>query len=274
MIYAYDPNIKSFQVRSAQDRVRYHNQIERIRTKHQRVMRSQLRNCFNLQKHAILNMDGDITMHDVEQIMYDTYPAFYKVFRYTYLAVGDDVYPMTVKTQDIGRSWRPIYVRSADEWDSELPYRIALDTWIKQECGNKIREIDNTTLRQVKKCYEKASNQDEFRQMMRELFDNSITPFRSNAIARTETAMATNRCSVETMRSTGFTGQKIWMAVGDMDTRDTHILLDGRTVGMEDKFRFIGQKGGQVIMDCPADSSFGAPPEEVINCRCDIGYEF
>lgn len=262
--------IKCIEVRSKMDRVRYFNAMERIRRKEQRVMRSRIRNVFNLQRMMIEDFEGDIGIQDVQNILLQTVKPMTDVFVDTYLRVADDIYPMTTKKLD--RSWRPYAHLRA--WDSEEDYQRAVRHWITNVCGEKITYIDNTTLRQVKKCYDKAHNQEEFRQMMVELFDNSITPFRSNAIARTETASATNRCSIETMRAADFDGYKTWFAVGDMDTRDTHMMLDGTKIGMDERFKWVNPQGIGCMMDVPCDSTYSPPASECVNCRCCVTYDF
>jgi uncharacterized protein with gpF-like domain len=53
---------------------------------------------------------------------------------------------------------------------------------------------------------------------------------------------------------------KIWVAVMDEATRDSHAMVDGEEVPIDHAF-----SNGLLY---PADSS--APAEEVINCRCVI----
>lgn len=252
---------------SARDRQRIHRQTERIRLTHQRAMRASLKQAFRTQEEAILSIP-EPTMDDVYGIVLRSVPMFTRIFEVTYVGVADDMYPLLDPLA--GKSYAPAIVRKDQD---ETLYEIAIREWIRRECGEKIVEINQTTLNQVKRIYERTSNQIEFRDEVSKLFDNSITPYRSNAIARTETACATNRASVETMRSLDFRGTKVWMAVGDADTRDTHALIDGMRVDFDGIFEYTGLRGGLVRMECPLDSKYAAPPEEVVNCRCDVGFE-
>lgn len=248
---------------SARDRQRVYRRTEQIRNKHQRSMRANLRSVFRTQEEAIMSLE-EPTLDDVYNILVRSVPLFTRVYETTYVSVAEDVYPML-----------DAYAGKSMQFKADEPtvYELAVREWIRAECGEKIVEINQTTLNQVKRAYERSANQIEFRNEMAKLFEDSIIPYRANAIARTETACATNRSSVETMKTLGFDGTKVWMAVGDADTRDTHARIDGMTVPHDGIFEYIGIKGGLVRMECPLDSKYGAPPEEVVNCRCFVGFE-
>jgi uncharacterized protein with gpF-like domain len=62
--------------------------------------------------------------------------------------------------------------------------------------------------------------------------------------------------------------KKIWSATGDDRTRDDHMEMDGQEVGVDEAFE---TPGGDFLM-FPGDSSLGAPPEQVANCRCAVEY--
>ena len=84
---------------------------------------------------------------------------------------------------------------------------------------------------------------------------------RAMIIARTEVPALFNRCSYETMVKAECIAAKIWLAVMDERTRDTHIIADGQQVPINEKFRVNG-----VWMMYPGDPAGG--PREVCNCRC------
>jgi len=271
--YAFDNYaVKGFTKGSmpARQRIRYHQQMERIRLTHQRGMRSNLKRIFRAQEDAILSLD-EITMNDVADILIRSVPAFDKVYEVTYAGIADDVYPMLVSDADAKALWERWATKGREE--EETAYGVAIREWIRRECGEKIVAINQTTLDQVKRIYESTANQIEFREAIAHLFDDSITPYRSNAIARTETACATNRASVETMDALGFEGRKTWLAVGDQDTRDTHMHVDGMTVDFDGYFEWDRPDGIHVKMECPLDGTWAPPASEVVNCRCDVGFE-
>lgn len=57
--------------------------------------------------------------------------------------------------------------------------------------------------------------------------------------------------------------EKIWVAVLDDKTRDSHVEADYQSVPQDDPFIVQGQK-----LMYPGDSSLGASLDNIINCRC------
>lgn len=57
--------------------------------------------------------------------------------------------------------------------------------------------------------------------------------------------------------------RKIWKTFGDSKVRPTHRKADGQEVPIDEPFDVGGYK-----MMFPNDSSLGAPPQEIVNCRC------
>jgi len=248
---------------------RYHQAMERIRLTAQRGMRANVRREFRAQEESILALP-DPTPDLVRSVLTLSLPDWYRIFEHTYVSIADKVYPYLDTTANIKARYEAMELKGEAE---ETEYEVAIREWVRRECGEKIVAINQVTLDRVKRIYETTENQIEFRTEVAKLFDDEF-PGRSNAIARTETACATNRAAVETMDVLGFDGWKVWMAVGDADTRDTHARIDGMRVRQDECFEYVGLKGGLVRMECPLDSKYGAPPEEVINCRCDVGFEF
>lgn len=94
---------------------------------------------------------------------------------------------------------------------------------------------------------------------------------RGERIARTETLSAMNAGRDEGMRQLIDSGEvdakavtKTWDASGDARVRDTHRILDGQTVPLNEPFK---SSTGAMLMH-PGDTSLGAGAEDVINCRC------
>lgn len=84
-------------------------------------------------------------------------------------------------------------------------------------------------------------------------------------IARTETHGAANFGANEAARETGLPLKKEWLASADERTRQDHADASGQTVGMDEPF----DVGGSQLM-FPGDPD--GPPEQVIQCRCGVGY--
>ncbi len=90
--------------------------------------------------------------------------------------------------------------------------------------------------------------------------------WRALRIARTEVIGAANLGSMVGARDTGEEMEKRWISMIDNKTRPDHIEMNGRRVGLHDKFDV-----GGVMMDYPGDQT--APPEQVINCRCTVAFK-
>jgi SPP1 gp7 family putative phage head morphogenesis protein len=90
---------------------------------------------------------------------------------------------------------------------------------------------------------------------------------RARTIARTEVISAYNGASEATVASYGadVVGGKEWIATHDTRTREDHRHADGQIKGMAEPFIV-----GGVPMTYPGDPI--APPGEVVNCRCTIGF--
>jgi hypothetical protein len=93
----------------------------------------------------------------------------------------------------------------------------------------------------------------------------TVTANRALTIARTETVGAANRGVLAAGNSISIPIKKLWIATPDDRTRDSHLEVDGQVVGRDESFIVGGSP-----MESPGDQ--GAPPEEVINCRCSMAW--
>ena len=94
---------------------------------------------------------------------------------------------------------------------------------------------------------------------------------RGETIARTELLQSLHHAQDEGLRQLVDDGKlnagqitREWDASEDSDTRDSHRHMDGQSVGLNEPFT----SGNGALMMHPGDSSLGAGPEEIINCRC------
>lgn len=71
------------------------------------------------------------------------------------------------------------------------------------------------------------------------------------------------------LKEKGLPVRKVWSAVLDERTRDTHILLNGTYANDEGYF---GEGILEVLLRCPADPN--GEPQEIYNCRCREGIVF
>lgn len=93
---------------------------------------------------------------------------------------------------------------------------------------------------------------------------------RAETIARNETSNVFALSQEEQRRELGQAGfrfTKTWVTSRDLRVRPSHFALDGTTVDQDEKFNVGGHKAGY-----PKDPAL--PPEESINCRCDVIEEF
>jgi SPP1 gp7 family putative phage head morphogenesis protein len=91
-----------------------------------------------------------------------------------------------------------------------------------------------------------------------------LPPYRSEAIARTETIRAYGAGSTQIYQANGIQEHQ-WLATLDNRTRDSHAEANGQVQPMDTPFDIGGSQ-----MAYPGDASLGAPPEEFVNCRCTV----
>lgn len=103
---------------------------------------------------------------------------------------------------------------------------------------------------------------------------DSYLALRGETVARTETLTALNAARREAFEQVVDQGirreniKKYWSTTRDGRTRDTHAAMQGQEVGIDEPF--VSPSGAQLMY--PGDSSLGAGPAEVIQCRCYHGY--
>jgi SPP1 gp7 family putative phage head morphogenesis protein len=151
---------------------------------------------------------------------------------------------------------------------AQIMTRLAL-RYIEQEMiRRRITAVTETTRQQivnvVRKGYDDGLGQRDIAKMIEPLLPQ-LAAYRADAIARTETHGAANYGSQEAAKQTGVPMKKEWLASYDDRTRDTHREANGQTAGMDDTFTV-----GDSQLQFPGDPA--GDPEEVINCRCSLGY--
>lgn len=106
---------------------------------------------------------------------------------------------------------------------------------------------------------------------------DSYVKLRAETISRTETAMSVNAAQHEAFnqsleragRDQSLVTRK-WKSAGDSRVRHTHMVLNNQEVrGMDLPFEVNG-----AMMRFPGDTSMGAGPAFVLNCRCMVQYNF
>ena len=151
---------------------------------------------------------------------------------------------------------------------AQIMRRRALQYIDQESVRRRIQQVTETTRRQIINAvnagYREGSTLPEVAASVRSVIP-AIARYRADAIARTETHGAANYGSNEAAKLTGLPLRREWLAAQDERTRESHAAADGQIVGVDEAF----DVGGSALM-YPGDPS--GPAEEVINCRCTLGY--
>ncbi|QIG67255.1 head morphogenesis protein [Rhizobium phage RHph_TM3_3_3] len=123
----------------------------------------------------------------------------------------------------------------------------------------------------------KPLDADTLNKVLMRLRDNNLR-LRGNTVARTETVTAVMSAKHDAFiqalsksnRDASLVTRK-WRSAGDSRVRHTHMILNAQEVrGMDMPF----QSSSGALLRYPGDTSLGAGAGEVINCRCDVEYNF
>lgn len=146
------------------------------------------------------------------------------------------------------------------EYEFNLTGEIA--GWIESRADIFLRSINETTLGTLKEQFAESLANAEGREALirriEQTYEN-INKARAALIARTEVHNSTQYGTMEGYRQAGLT-TKVWVAVLDRSTRDSHARIDGQERPLDRPF-----SNGLMF---PGDPN--GPAEEVINCRCVI----
>lgn len=100
-------------------------------------------------------------------------------------------------------------------------------------------------------------------------YQRQLLKLRGDAIGRTEAMRALHQAQDEALRQAVESGKlpatsvrRIWRSSHDLRVRRTHVVLDGKSVGLDEAFK--SPSGAHLMF--PGDPT--APAEETINCRC------
>ena len=153
----------------------------------------------------------------------------------------------------------------------------AIRSYIEREVGEKITNLSRSTrkkvLRRVKDAIAKAEAEGQTTIQAAKAIEGiygEFTKKRSLTIARTEIHNAASEGSLAGAKASGVPSlKKEWVSNLDSRVRDSHAEMNGRKVGIDEKF-LVPSKDGPDIMSGPGDPS--APADQVINCRCVLVY--
>tara|TARA_R110000782_G_scaffold50196_2_gene108934 strand:+ start:3992 stop:4774 length:783 start_codon:yes stop_codon:yes gene_type:complete len=164
--------------------------------------------------------------------------------------------------------------------DQNIPltpqFDLARKIWIKAVAAQKVTQIAGTTSEQAKKIIQQAAA-DAIEQGLDEKQTASLiqsriaddggrlSRLRSRVISRTESHSASNASNQMAVQASGVPMMKEWIASGGERTRENHLFASGQTAKLDEPFVV----GSDYLMQ-PGDP--GGSPEEIINCRCALGY--
>lgn len=104
--------------------------------------------------------------------------------------------------------------------------------------------------------------------------NSELGAMRARRIARTETVTASNGAAMIYAQTSGNKLNKIWIAVRDKRTRDSHRNIDGRIIPIEDPF-ILGKYADLKMMQPGVrkqPNGLSVPASEVVNCRCVVAF--
>ena len=137
-----------------------------------------------------------------------------------------------------------------------------LHSWLENKSKVFLKQVNETTFKQLQDQFSESITAGETYSELAKRVKNTygdITKGRSYTIARTETNGIMGKSTLDGYEQVGMR-IKIWVAVMDANTRDSHAMLDGEE-------KEINQPFSNGLM-FPSDPSGDA--EETINCRCSI----
>lgn len=157
------------------------------------------------------------------------------------------------------------YVRSARQELASGEAR-ALKNYLRRE--RRDRRFD----RSVRKALEQGKPVPaETRERMVTAYTNRLLNLRGEVIARTEAMASMHHATWESLRQAVASGKlqasqirRIWRSARDPRVRDSHAVLDGESVGLNEAF--VSPFGARLMF--PGDASQGAPASEIVACRC------
>lgn len=173
--------------------------------------------------------------------------------------------------------------RPALELKAQTRFEYLLKRWAATEAARKAKPIAGTTRDDINQAVQNAfaSEAAELIVIRDILATRAYSPWRADAIARTETHNAAMYASITTAedfaQEESVTMLKVWSPTQDERTRTLEKnqaghaeMEDAPAIGLADLFQVPRPDGGVDQMDRPGDPS--APANQVINCRCVLTY--
>lgn len=173
-------------------------------------------------------------------------------------------------TFSIAKSWLDMEVKLNPDVSITTPIVDgAIAEWIKMRGGSKITEITRTTMADINRIVSNGVRDGLAEREIGEMIEQ-VAPVkgasRAQTIARTEAHGSSMGIGLSIAGETNIPMRKVWITNESDRTREDHIDADGQERGLNEMFDVGGER-----LEYPGDPS--GSPENVINCRCVIGYE-
>lgn len=273
-------DLKLVNLRNASDRRRAWQSAERLRSAHMRRMARALSSAFKEEGREVVkaaeNASGDQVISAIEDAIDKSGRGFKRAFEENTREV------MRSFSERINRSLKgsalPVETKVAED-----RYEVFIRNWIAEYSGKKIKIVKRNSkklaVQRVQKILLEAVDDGLPVTVVSKQIETALaslytqwTRHRSARIARTETHAAANAASKNAAQVTGLELKKEWIASSDEErTREAHQkAAKMRPIPMDAKFRLKNRDGSISELDHPGDPNGSA--EQVINCRCTLGY--
>lgn len=138
------------------------------------------------------------------------------------------------------------------------PFSAAARAWITKNGAKSVKTILATNLDDVKQVILAGMGENlstpQIARNIRQFYTDQSS-WKAMRVARTEVCKASSFGNLEAARQSGVAKTKTWLSCRDERVRDEHALMDGETVGLNDKF------------------SNGLEYPEEPNCRCVLTFQ-
>ena len=219
-----------------------------------KLRRKEVRRVLELCKeHGDITLWADVIQSNLDEAyLYDWYKGLY-------VDAGMPRAKSTARDLSLGKA-----APEEGYWEAELT------RYAGEQAGEKIVIVQNTLRDELVSITRNLMIEDTqlpIEVLARQIFSKykGLELWQCRRIAQTETMIGLAEAGNIAARSldVGFTKQ--WATSGLMNTRDSHLAMDGVIVDMDEPFELVDCQ-----MMYPHDSSLGAPAGEIINCACDV----
>lgn len=219
-------------------------------------------------KHVKEKKDEDNGMSeaDAEKLAYEITVAISYVVEGMQESMIQELTPLWIASGEAGNEFFNLVQFTKPE-DNTLFAIIRQDylDWLDNYAGEQITRINETTKELTKKIIKEGLvNGDSTNQIAENLVEqiSQYTKGRAVKIGNTEIHNVFSTSQFMSAKASGFK-YKTWLSVRDNRVRESHRLLDGKRIKLEDDF-----KDG---LSHPGDSR--APSSEVVACRCTLTFD-